>query len=285
MLWLWHVTFSDLESKEVCALKTTFFSLLTACALLVSCDPKNLEKEAAPRESAKSSAARVGVYAIDGTGAVVADNTIVLQFVNQSQASVKRYYEGAKIISNPISVVVEKAIHDVCADDKKAPFDRVVLLGYSWGAVGIQQVAGRLKAACGKPIPVRWIGLIDLVALGIEPSLDEANAARESINTRCFHVVKSNDANPLLGNPRTLSCEKKQVNADHRGIGKSAEALALLKADANKVSPDLFAGAKTSPLEAASANGKCSAKTVAGPASCLSSGCSWIGSLCTVTPK
>ena len=171
----------------------------------------------------------------------------------------------------------------VASPNKAAPLDTVMLVGYSRGAIAAYETAARLKTACGKPVLVRWIGLFDAVATSIEDSLAIGTSGRDSIGTRCFHVVKSHEKLPFLATAPILSCQAKEIRADHLGLGQNADAVALLRADANTVVPGIFADTTRTLAATSGPAGKCSVNSDL--RSCFKAGCSWNEARCEVARK
>jgi pimeloyl-ACP methyl ester carboxylesterase len=246
----------------------TMVALVAWVATLSGCTQSEMR---ATEQSAPSAlrAPNRGLYGFDGTTNVEADNTAVFAFLKDSKLTKKRYFRGANLSASDYAAIVSEGVAEICREDAKEPFDELYLVGYSRGAVAALEVAARVASECARPVPVRWLGLVDAVATSVSESLEIGNAGRSVLSTRCIHVVKSHEKRPLLATASVLSCPDKVVEADHSVVARSPQTLELLRADVRTVAPDFFGGAVASGCSGA-----------AEPLACLARGCSWSNATC-----
>lgn len=199
-------------------------------------------------ESVAPEKEKVAIYVFDGTNVKKSDNTILKQFHDRAVAASKHYYEGTNLFgttmlepdfenkNNPrFENIVQSGLIQLCSDVHKINPKYVFLAGYSRGSIEALTIAARAEAFCGKPVPFRWIGLVDTVNADVESLPSEVPPARE---IACIHVFKDP--------PWALGVNTKEVpfcstraplkGLNHHDFVASKETLSLLINSAVKAS-------------------------------------------------
>lgn len=123
--------------------------------------------------------AKFGFYAIDGSGntcqpADPKDLTAICQLGQASDNAVNAYYEGVKDfqMASDMGNINNTVVQRICQDLADGKVTKVMLTGYSRGAISALTIGSRVNKECklpngAKDKPVVWIGLLDAVETSI----------------------------------------------------------------------------------------------------------------------
>jgi pimeloyl-ACP methyl ester carboxylesterase len=258
-----------------------FLGMLLA-STVVSCE-RRTPTGAHPSSSQNRAPVKIGFFAFDGTRVKASDNSIIYRLYRDSNASFKVYKEGTDIVASTYASIVKEGLNEVCEAFRAGRFEEAFFVGYSAGGIAALEIAARTQEHCGEKVPIRWIGLLDAVATRIELDLEEGNAKRAFLETRCFHIVKSSESGVkalVLPTAKILSCARKEVEGKHQEVLFSETALQSLKEDANSLRPRLFADSAPSHTPSGPVQ---SCRVHHNLRACLNARCTWTNGRCDPT--
>jgi hypothetical protein len=182
---------------------------------------------------------RYGLYAFDGTGEVKSNNHIIAQFHDAATPETKEYFAGPNLVGSNTRSVLEAGKRRICEDWLLGRVDKIVLIGYSRGALIAVAAAAELtrpdidkkdpaRVYCGnsevdkdllenvpkqkrKPTFV-WIGLLDAVDTINYDLIDSV----EGTGAECFHLAKKNEWEAILTTKQIKGCQKAHVQTSKK---------------------------------------------------------------------
>ena len=118
---------------------------------------------------------RIGLYAIDGTTKTATDRTIIYQMLERYRGPVRSYSAGTDIFAINADDIVLDVVGAICNDFLASRIDGFSVIGYSRGAVMVNEVARKVIES-GTYVPCTisgrkpiffWAGMLDAVDTNI----------------------------------------------------------------------------------------------------------------------
>ena len=198
-------------------------------------------------ESTRSENYPVGLYVFDGTNLKIGDNSILKRFHDRAVVKSKHYFEGTDFFATNMlepdakrdsrrnsNNLIYDGIRKICADVETHKLKYVFLAGYSRGAVAALTVVRKAKEICGKPIPFRWVGLVDTADTAIPNIETLPSEMPPASEIACLHIFKDHVHEGILTTKEVRYCSNKirVQGVNHEGFVEHQETLTNLISNA-----------------------------------------------------
>lgn len=165
--------------------RAMFFPMAMAPLALVACKSLKFNDDGSQKNVDSTPASEigspnpngVGVYYFDGSGddcngaTPTRDLTLICQLYHATARSPSRYYAGVKDmnLATDLGAITNRGVDQICDDLKNGQVKKVVLIGFSRGAISALIAANAIPKRCGSQgkDAVKWIGLLDPVETSV----------------------------------------------------------------------------------------------------------------------